>query len=157
MPRTPVLYLLVGGIASGKSSIAAIIKDGCTNIDTDNYIDIVHVCPDDIREELSGDAANQAVNAEAWKIAYERLEIAMVHRFDVIFDAAYMIKQKTRRTMQAYAKQHGYRVVYILLPVDLDAALEANARRDRKVPEDVVRRYHDNFQQQFPFIASDRQ
>jgi len=159
MTRTPVLYLMVGGIASGKTTIGRLLSLGSRLADPEIYTSIpifTTICPDDIREELSGNAADQSVNADAWAIAYVRLEAAMETKNDVIFDAAYMVKQKTRRIMNGYAKKYGYRIVYIVIPVDLNDALAANANRKRRVPEDVVRRYHDNFKQAFPFVENDR-
>jgi len=157
MTHTPILYLLIGGISTGKSTIRRTLSLGLLqqqSIDAPHNVN--EICPDEIRAEISGDESDQSVNAEAWRIAYQRLEEAMRFKQDVIFDAAYMVKQKTRRIMADYAKRYGYRIVYIILGTTLEDALIANANRERRVSEDVVRRYHNNFKHAFPFVEDDR-
>jgi predicted kinase len=152
--RTPVLYLLIGGIASGKSTLAKILEYGLLT-----HADLLRVnviCPDTIRGELVGNESDQSVNGRAWALAYERMHATMTARVDVIFDAAYMVKARTRKIMQDYARKYGYRVVYIIIDTSVEEALAANALRDRKVPEDVVARYHIDLQRSFPFINEDK-
>jgi len=150
---TPVLVLLVGGIASGKSTVRKLIALGAAS----TYGNCVSICPDDIRQELSGDAGNQSVNKAAWDTAYSILDAAMVAREPVIvFDAAYMVKSRTRKNMQAYAVRHGYRVVYVILDTPISDQYENNAQRERRVPDDVVARYAIDFTREFPFVIEDK-
>lgn len=149
---TPILYLLIGGIASGKSTVRSVLETGLNK----DYDDYVSICPDDIRKEISGDAADQSVNKQAWDIAYARMEKALSLRQTIVFDAAYMVKGRTRKVMQGYAKKHGYRVVYIVLDTTLEEQRCQNAARERRVPDDVVARYHIDFMREFLFIQEDK-
>ena len=67
LPR-PQVILGVGIPGSGKSTVLGELASerGYTLIS-----------PDSIREELTGDAANQSVNGKAWDIAYERARHAL--------------------------------------------------------------------------------
>jgi predicted kinase len=151
---TPVLYLLIGGIASGKTTVRRILETGLWA--ERRMPEYVSICPDDIRKEISGDAGDQSVNKAAWGRAYSRMEAAMQQGQTVIFDAAYMVKSRTRKSMQAYAKKYGYRVVYIILDTPVADAHGLNQARERQVPTDVIDRYHADFMREFPFIQEDK-
>jgi len=52
-----------------------------------NYPTSICVCPDDIREELTGSVSDQSKNPQVWKIAFERIKNAIDNNKDVVLSA----------------------------------------------------------------------
>ncbi len=71
-----MVVTFVGISGSGKSRLADQFKDQ----------GFKHICPDDIRKELTGDISNQSFNGAVFTIAHTRLGDAVAADQDVIFD-----------------------------------------------------------------------
>lgn len=70
------LYIPVGISGSGKTAFQK-------NFLSKTYL----ICPDDIRQELLGDASNFSEDTEVWLQAYDRLSKAIASRKDVYFSS----------------------------------------------------------------------
>lgn len=130
-------YILVGIPGIGKSTKRAELLKNNDNIIT--------ASADDVRQELFGDAAIQgdfaAIFAEVNKRADEALKIGK----DVIFDNTNITKF-ARKSAINIAKNNGAAVVAIVFENNLTAALEGNAKRDRHVPEYVIKNMSERFE-----------
>ena len=89
----PILIVMAGAPASGKSTIADEIADA---------FGFEIVCPDDIREELFGDASIQRDGDRVFGIAYAQMRSALGAGADVIFDAT-NCRRKARREVLSQA------------------------------------------------------
>jgi predicted kinase len=130
------LYLTCGIPASGKST--------WTSKFLQNNPNTIVICPDDIREELTGDASDQSKNKEVWELAYERLNTALCRKLDVLFDST-MVDEVSRKFPLEISKKYKAETIAVAFPVGLETALKRNAGRDRKVPEDVIRKFYERF------------
>ena len=75
-----ILIVMCGAPGSGKSTVAEAVAED---------FGFVIVCPDDIREELFGDASDQSQGWRVFQIAYERMRDGLLTDdvSGVIFDA----------------------------------------------------------------------
>lgn len=98
-----------------------------------------YICPDDIREELTGNAADQSRNEEVWTIACDRMRISLSNKdTNVVFDATQTIPM-VRRDFIKRARDYGAEKIQALLfSVPFETASERNMSRDRVVPQEVV-------------------
>ena len=122
-----------GAPASGKSSWVK-------NVVSTNK-DIVLICPDTIRGELSGDESNQAVSGRAFQLAKERMDDALKNGHSVIIDATNMYK-KTRKDFLDIAKKYNAKTIAVVFEVTRETAIERNSKRaaegGRNVPTHVI-------------------
>jgi predicted kinase len=130
---TNTLHLMVGIPGSGKSTY---IKS--------KLADKILICPDDIREELTGDASDQSQNALVWDTAYKRLHQALQNGKDVVFDAT-MVDKRSRKQPIKVARKYGVAVHAVAFPIDVSVAIDRQNKRDRKVSVDVIQRFADRF------------
>ncbi len=103
------------------------------------------VCPDDIRVELAGDAADQTMNHEVWLQAYQRAEEALQGGNVLIFDAT-NAKRLDRVVLLDHLRSvmgpEGF-IKGIWVKTPLEVCMKRNANRGRTVPEVAVERmYH---------------
>ena len=99
----------------------------------------VYLCPDDIRQELMGDAADQTRNDEVWREAKQRVEEHLRKGETVVFDATFA-EIKARQAFVEFAREHGAeRIEGIHLDVPFAIAAERNRERSRQVPERDLR------------------
>ena len=126
----PCLVVLVGAAGSGKSTFAA-----------------RHFRPDEIlssdafRAAISGDAANQAVSPAAFKALHAALDRRLRDRRMTVVDAT-NLTLRARQAIVSRAVAAGVPTFAIVLDLPDAVVLARNAaRRDRVVPEDVVRRH----------------
>ena len=130
------IYMLVGISGCGKSTMARklnVLSEGKAAI----------VSSDDIREEIYGDASNQANPQRVFNEAYARVEKLLKNGNDVIFDATNLTK-KTRSYLFSYLKKHnlieGNDVSACVCNTDIETCINRQAKRARKVPENVILR-----------------
>jgi len=153
---TKRLILMVGVPGSGKSTFAKYLIN--SHVAPDEY---AYICPDDIREELSGEANNQRASEQAWKLTYERLEQKLnVNNTDnvatqIIFDAV-LANPRTRKRLVNIARKYKADIVYIIMATPLSRALERNKSRRREVSDDVIINFMQRLNNEFPFILKDR-
>lgn len=122
------LTVLVGLPASGKSTWAKEFAGTAIIVSTD-----------DLRQKLTGDAADQSRNGDVWRQAYETAAYWLTVGKNVIFDATNCGKRDRRnivRTLGRCAKQ--INAVYFNTP--LEECKRRNQKRERKVPDEVYLR-----------------
>jgi predicted kinase len=102
-----------------------------------------YICPDEIREEVTGDASDQSRNAEVWEMARERLCDALEQGKNVVFDATFANGQQ-RREFINFARGNGAQKVQgLFVSVSPETAGERNKLRDRTVPNHVIERMNE--------------
>ncbi len=100
----------------------------------------VYICPDDIRNNLTGNTEDQSKNRDVWGEAYMKVKKSLAERDSVVFDATFT-NQKQRKDFISFARQSGSEKIQgIYLDVDLEVAKKRNSLRERKVPESVLGR-----------------
>lgn len=128
-------YMMIGLPASGKSTIAKEIakKENAVIISTD-----------DLRQELLNDVNSQENNNLIFKEAERRLKTNIEAGRNVIFDAT-NINYKKRRDWLSRFNKYAVKKIGILVATPYEECLERNAWRERKVPEEVIKRMYFNF------------
>lgn len=122
------LHLICAPSGSGKSIYAATFLNP----------DIVLICPDSIRGELSGDENDQSRNHLIFShIIPIRIHGAWIQRKHVVFDAT-NVTRKNRKGIIERAKEVGYRVEAHVLRVPIEVCKARNAGRTRQVPVSVI-------------------
>lgn len=125
------LVVLVGAAASGKSTWAA-----------RHFRPSQVLSSDALRELVADDATDQAASRDAFRllhlVAAARLQRGLV----TVIDAT-NLRRSARTQLRSLAARFERPSVAVLFEVALDDLLARNAGRQRRVPEDVVRRHHD--------------
>lgn len=131
--KTPVLFMLMGLPGSGKSYIANGIL----------YRPIIH-SSDALREELYGDANEQSNNQELFVELHKRIKSDLVDGRDVIYDAT-NISKKRRRAFISELKNIKCKKICVCVMTPYEICLEQNKKRERKVPDNVIKRMYMNW------------
>lgn len=131
-----MLVVLVGPSYSGKSTVCEFFKRYYKEQELPMYV----VCPDDIREELLGDASDQSNGKMIFETAYERVDKALNSPLNTIFFDATSLTPARRKPLIEIAKKHNRTCFSVVMPDFTEEELTARvAARERKVPLDVVR------------------
>jgi len=109
--------------------------------------DIPRVESDHVREELYGDASIQGDFHEVFNEVYRQVRQHLDEKEVCILDAT-NVTRWVRQT--AVFRSQAERVIYIIMDNDLDNCAARNKRRDRVVPEYVLRRMYKNFEKDYP-------
>ncbi len=128
-------YMMIGLPGSGKSTIAKEIaeKENAIIISTDQ-----------LRQELLNDINSQESNKLIFQEAEKCLEDNLRANKNTIFDATNI---NYKRRMELLNKLNKFRIkkIAVLVATPYEECLERNKRRDRQVPEEVIRRMYFNF------------
>ena len=135
-----ILIVMCGAPASGKSTVA-------DNIAEEYAMTII--CPDDIRAEIFGDAADQRDGWRVFQLAYDRMCECLDAGESVVFDAT-NCRRRARRDILAEADGLYDVSICAVSSVDLDTCLSRNASRSRQVPEDVIEKMFNNLNACWP-------
>jgi protein phosphatase len=112
----------------------------------------VYISPDDIREELSGDATDQSRMTEVWEEVHKRLATAISAGKTAVVDATF-VKPWERKEFIAFARAQGAdKVQGVFAAVTKDIALERNSMRERQVPEHAIERMDMHLQKSPPVV-----
>ena len=103
--------------------------------------DYAYVSPDDIREELTGNPADQSKNREVWEEAKRRAKLFLDRGTTVVIDATFA-NQDQRRDFVKFARVSGAEKIQgVFVDSPLEIAKERNlSRQTRNVPEHVLDR-----------------
>lgn len=123
---------MVGISGSGKSTFSK-------NLSKTTNVQLVET--DAIREELTGNASDQSQNGRVFSVAKTRVENYLKNNQSVIIDAT-SVNHKSRKMWVEVGKQNKAKVIAYYINTPLDIALARNNNRDRKVPDDVIRKQH---------------
>ena len=123
------LVLLIGAAGSGKTTLAARLFPGEAILSSDA-----------LRQQVSGDPANQGASARAFRILHDRAGRRLATGRLTVVDAT-NIGAAARRPLLRIPALHGRPAIAFVLDLPGAVCLERNARRTgRIVPEAVVRR-----------------
>ncbi len=116
--------------------------------------DWVYICPDHLRGEVNkGDQSNQSKDGFIFKTLIPcRIVGAWALRKTVAYDAT-LVHRKARKQILEFAKEQGYRTVLHVLRTPFEVSRVRNATRTRVVPDFVMTRMEQNWQE--PDIATE--
>jgi predicted kinase len=106
------------------------------------YRNAYYLCPDDIREEMTGDAINQYLNESVWNELFRRLQQALSNNEDVIIDATNTHSDQ-RRFLTRFCRIFGGSELQLELwwfTTSVEECKRRNALRERIVPEYAIDR-----------------
>lgn len=132
----PILALMTGISGSGKSTYANGLK---TSLKLENKLDTKTISMDDIRAELTSDAADQSKNAEVFNLTRQRVISGLKQGNNVIVDVT-APTPKDRRTWIDIAKMNGSEVRAYFINTPIEVAKKRNSSRARVVPDFVIDR-----------------
>jgi len=124
------LHLLIGPAGSGKSTWAREHLAGTTIVSSDR-----------MREELTGDPADQSQNYLVFQRCMDRVREELHAGGEVTFDATNFTRALRRMPVQA-GRWAGAEIVSYFFDCSLQEALRRNEARRRYVPEQVIRRQY---------------
>ena len=138
------LIVFCGLPGSGKSFIA---REYARGTEFANSLDkCITISTDEIRKEITGDESNQSNNALVFETAFERIKLHLQnneYRF-VVFDAT-NINYKRRTDIVNRFKKYAENIECYFVYADYEECLKRNRERDRKVPDEVIKRMYYNF------------
>jgi len=137
-------YVLVGAPGSGKSTYAAKLAK------TENA---VVISGDDIRSELYGSAEIQGDWGEIWNRIDELVSESC--GMSVILDGTHCRKDYRSEAI-TLLKSYGYdRVEAVVMETSLANCLARNFKRERNVPDYIVKQMHSDLQQSLKTITDE--
>ena len=99
-----------------------------------------YVSLDDIRQELTGDAADHGQHARTLAVFWQRIAAALVRGPGVVIDTTNS-KARDRREVLGFCRRHGVDdITGIWFDTPLEVCLGRNRGRDRQVPEHALHR-----------------
>lgn len=128
------LIYLVGLPGSGKSTYANKLKEKGYKV----------FSSDSIRKELYGDESIQGDGNKVFNILHKRISENLKNNVNCIYDST-GISSKRRMSFLNSISNIKCTKICILFATPYEICLERNSKRDRKVPEDVIRRMYTNF------------
>lgn len=127
--------MLVGPPGSGKSTLAKQLSD-------EYGFDIIS--PDDIREELTGDASIQTQNRRVFDVVYSRFKDKLLSGYNVVYDATNCRPIYRHKIIEA-VKPYCSKIICIVADTSLVDCTMRNAERDHcQVPEKVIEKMYMN-------------
>ena len=142
----PVLVMMVGLPASGKSTIAY-------NLAMEN--NYIVFSSDALREELYLDINDQTHNHELFVELHKRIKTALKEGNNVIYDAC-NLSSKRRVAFLQELKRIPCRKECIIAATPYEQCLRNNASRDRHVPDYVIERMYKSFDTPYHYEGFDR-
>lgn len=134
---TPILVIMCGTPASGKSTVRTAISRARIG----KRVPVV-VCPDDIRKVINGNEADQSNGKEVWRCAYGDLDNALdMTGVIVTFDAT-SSHVRDRKALSEAGRKRGAVIVTVWCDTPLESCLARNDSRDRHVPREVITRMY---------------
>jgi len=98
----------------------------------------VYISSDEIRAELTGNAADQSKNKEVWQKVYQRTEKALSEGRSLVIDAPFA-NQLQRRDYIKFAREHGAdKIQGVLFNAPFEIANKRNKSRDRIVADHIM-------------------
>lgn len=118
--------------------------------------DALIINPDSIRLELTGDAADQTMNSEVFKVAHNRLVNGLLDPGTsvVVFDAT-NVQKRSRETILSICAEHEADTTLLVFDIDFDVCAQRNKDRERTVPEHAMVRMRDSFQRSMREISGE--
>lgn len=144
-----LLLLPIGLPASGKSY-------WCDEQKAQNP-DIIIVSSDAIRQEIYNDVNDQTHNKEVFSIMFERTLKALADGGTVVYDATNLNRKRRIALINNIKnKVKNVDVECVVFAVPYEQILINNAKRERHVPEEVIKRMYHNFDIPLPYEPYNR-
>ena len=138
------LMMLIGAPGSGKTYIREKLIA--------QYPDLKIISMDDKRRELTGNINDQSKNNEVFGWQSKELNKAMEARQNTLIDATNP-SFKVRKILWKMAREHGALCSAIYFDLPLKTLLERNAQREKRVPDDVVKKFYKSLEYLHPIEA----
>ena len=127
--------MMIGLPASGKSTVSKeLLKQG----------DTVYLSSDEIREEILGDVNDQTKNTNVFEVIRDRAKQALTDGRHVVMDATNINRKRRKGFLQQLPKNVDKVAWY--MSVRYEDILKQNLKRDRVVPEHVIKRMYKTMQ-----------
>lgn len=130
----PTTCVFVGPSGAGKTTTAEALARSEDEI----------VSTDDLRRHLCGDPANIEANGVAKALLQEIVAYRAYHDLTTLVDTT-ALQQSWRKTVAQCAADS--RLWALIVEAPADVCVKRQKDRDRRVPEDAVRRQHDKLQE----------
>ena len=131
----PILFMPIGLPGAGKSTYAKKLAE-------EN--NAVILSSDSLRQELYGDMNDQEHNAEVFAELHRRCKELLIKQVNIIYDAT-SLNQKKRTAFLNELKNIDCYKKAIVFATPYELCLENNLKRDRQVPNEVIKRMRENF------------
>ena len=132
------IYIPIGPPGCGKSTFASrLVQDGAITFDA-------IVSPDNFRELLTGDRANQKCNRLVFSLVGDVITSRLNHGVDIFLDAT-NLTTKDRDKVVFQALEHDYSVQIIVFGLSEDEVRSRNGSRNCPVPDFAMDRMFDRF------------
>jgi len=141
----PKFIMMVGLPASGKSTYAKELSE------KENAI--IH-SSDSIRKELYGDESIQGDNHKIFRLLHSRIKEDLKAGKNVIYDAT-NINSKRRRGFLTELNNIDCDKICVIVAIPYEECLRRNSLRDRKVPEEVIKKMYLNWNTPYWFEGWD--
>lgn len=128
-------FMMIGLVGSGKSEQA---KKLAAEYDAEIF------SSDSLREEMFGDVNHQADNDTLFKELHKRIRECLTSGKSAIYDAT-NISYKRRMEFLKSLNKIPCEKIAVLMATPYEVCLERNVQRERKVPEQVIKRMYLNF------------
>ena len=138
------LVIMVGPVASGKSTLANNIK----NVYERNGQKTIIVSSDQIRVDLYGDINDQTHNDEVFKEVRRRINNC-IGKMNVIVDATSINVKSRIPLLDLVRKNSDVRKIAMVMTTPLEQAKAQNHSRDRVVPDWVLEKQAKQFEVPF--------
>lgn len=135
MSRVPILNILCGVPASGKSTYAK-------TLEAKGY---VVLSSDKLRKELFGDENDQTHNEEVFNTLYNRAQILLENGYDVVIDATNINIKSRRKALSHFNRVNCIKVCTVIC-TPYATLIENDRLRDRQVGEEVINKYIQSFE-----------
>jgi len=139
------LMLMVGAPGAGKTTTREQLQK--------NYPSLKVISMDDRRKEVCGNINDQSKNGQIFGWQERELRKAMKDRQNVLIDATNPTR-RLRKVLLEIGRQNGALCSVIYFDLKLETLLARNAAREKRVPDEVVKRFY-NAQQSIHPVEAD--
>lgn len=127
------VVLLMGAAGSGKSTFAE-----------KSFFPSEILSSDALREIITSDPTNQRYNSEVFAFLHDLLGLRAKQGLLTVVDAT-NVMPNARKTVREIAALHGRPVAVLVMNTSLEDCHLQNAKRQRRVPADVINRHYAQF------------
>ncbi|QQS21042.1 MAG: ATP-binding protein [Candidatus Moraniibacteriota bacterium] len=138
--RLPIAVIGIGIPGSGKTTLLEPFSR------QNHYI---YICPDNVREELTGSSKDQSQNPLVWRMCFQGVAASLQRGISFVFDATFTLPEQRERIISLSRESGVKTIIGVYFNTLLETALNRNAKRDRVVEESVLKKMHYNLQE-FP-------
>lgn len=131
----PTLTILIGLAGSGKSTYAKKLA---------KETNAIILSSDALREELFGDINNQERNVEVFAELHGRCKEELSKLNNIIYDATNLNQKKRTAFLKDLQKIDCYKKA-VVMATPYELCIANNAKRERNVPEYVIKRMRESF------------